>query len=176
MHHPLVVAAAVVAAGSLAACASSPGSAGSRISPEACAAQPIDSLFLRGGTVYRACEVDQQVRRSTATRRVIPTANATSTSASCLVAEFELVIDTTGVPEVGTAKLVRWSDPQFARDVLATMPAWRYSAARKGGSAVRQVVRDTTIRATDLRPVVAGSAGGATPPSGGMGERPPICQ
>jgi hypothetical protein len=137
---PLIAIVATVVAGV------SAGSAGAQARCELLAA---DTLYLRDGPVYRDCAVDR--RASLVNRGIGPDLNFFLGSLSptevpvrglCFRIEFTFVVDTTGAPEDGTARVVRSSDPRWTDTVLRWLPMWIYRPALKGGVPVRQVVRE----------------------------------
>ena len=75
----------------------------------------------------------------------------------CYSALIEFVVDTLGFPEVGTARVVRSTDPAFAQSAVAVLSRLKYEPARRGGMAVRQI---TTI---EPKVAMAVAVSGATP-------------
>jgi len=63
----------------------------------------------------------------------------------CNTALVEFVVDTMGVPEAPGARIVSATNPEFGLLLLKSVPARRYSAATKAGTAVRQVVREPVM-------------------------------
>ncbi len=121
-----------------------------------CLQQPVDSAFLAVGPVHRACEVARPASLQyggTRPNYMFETPPATS----CIVTELEFVVDTLGVPEVLTAKVLRADHPELARAIVATLATWRYRPARDGGRPVRQIVRTRrSIAVLISRPGVPG--------------------
>ena len=159
------------AAAVMIACAGNPGPS----SGERCALAAADTVYLATGPVYRDCAVD--VRARIIGQRAAPTDyRPTATPARgdrCIVAEVQFVVDPQGVPEAGTARVVRADDPGLGEAVLRVLPQWRYSPAQKDGSAVRQIVRERSAIAIAFTVVrVSGSGGGTLPPPPPPSTRP----
>ena len=55
---------------------------------------------------------------------------------------LRFVVDTNGVPEQATARIVRSNDAAFGQAVLNSLSRWRYQPATRGGVRVRQVVQE----------------------------------
>jgi len=108
-----------------------------------CALTPRDSLYLANGPLYRECAVDRPARLLTRDVRLDFDPPPPTGAAVCYKAEIEVVIDTAGVPETETARLVQATDVAFGEAALRAVPALRYRPARKDGAAVRQVVQET---------------------------------
>lgn len=87
--------------------------------------------------VYRACEVDQEVRPR---GRTNPTQWEPSVPGikDCYMAVVGFVVDEQGIPQPQTARIIRTNDPSFAGAILDALPSWRYSPAVKDGQPVRQ--------------------------------------
>ena len=75
----------------------------------------------------------------------------------------EFVVDSLGVPEVRTARVVRATDQGLATALMATLSARRYSAATKDGHAVRQVVRESSVVVAIRTVTVSSGRGQGTP-------------
>ena len=135
----------------LAACAG--GGARAERAAEGCDLRPGDVVFAQIGPVYRDCAVDRRVR--TLSRGVM--VDFRPDRVGCYSATVEFVVDTLGFPEVGTARVVRSTDPAFAQSAVAMLSRLKYEPARRGGMPVRQI---TTIE-PKVSMVVASS--GATP-------------
>jgi len=140
--------------------------AGATANPNAaCELAPADSQYLLTGPVYQDCAVDQPARhrgREIYPETFEPRIPLSELTDQCYRAAIEFVVDTTGAPELATARVVRTNHPEFADAVLATLPRWRYRPARKDGVAVRQIVREE--RALAIRLVVRGQGVPPTPP------------
>lgn len=54
---------------------------------------------------------------------------------------LQFVVDTTGRPVLGSAKVLRSTDEEFTKAVLAALPSYRFHPARIGGHAVAQMVQ-----------------------------------
>jgi hypothetical protein len=117
----------------------------------------LTAWYLARGPVYRDCAVDRRARLLTTNGRPQfqpPTPPLAGTA--CYSAQIEVVVDSAGVPELETVRVVRANDPAFADAVLASLPRWRYQPALKSGVAVRQVVRETQTIAVEVVLVRAG--------------------
>jgi hypothetical protein len=112
----------------------------------------MDSVYVQGQTLYRDCAVDV---RAVLLNPTAPVDFQPSGARNCYSAAIEFVVDTAGVPELGTARVVRANSDELARALIAALPQWRYRPARKTGLAVRQLVR--LERAVTLVAVPAGS-------------------
>lgn len=100
--------------------------------------EPVPAEFaLVGQSVYRDCEVDRKARPSSAPRlRYTP-----SGGQRCARAVVDVVVDSTGRPLSGTARVVRTTDASFASAVIANLDLWHYQPAMKDGRPVSQLVR-----------------------------------
>lgn len=106
-----------------------------------CSGSEPDSLWLRKGPVYRDCEVDKKAKL----RGSEPQVNFTPrfvdpTRGWCATASLEFVVDTLGQPELLTVRTRSSSDADFEDAVRANLPKLRYTPARLGDRAVRQLV------------------------------------
>ena len=144
------------------ACAGNPGPS----SGERCALAAADTVYLAAGPVYRDCAVD--VRARIIGQRASPTDYRPTATPSrgdrCIAAEVQFVVDPQGVPEAGTARVVRADDPALGEALLRVLPQWRYSPAQKDGTAVRQIVRERSAIAIGFTVVRVSGAGSVTPP------------
>jgi hypothetical protein len=117
-----------------AACAST----GTAARHEDCPLSPADSTYLMRGAVYRDCAVDEKARLLTT--NLHPDFRPPTEPTGCFAAEVEFVVDTAGVPEPGSTRLVRETTREFGDAVVALVPRLRFTPARLGGSLVRQIV------------------------------------
>ena len=137
-----------------AACAGA--TTGARQSP--CTLTATDSAYLAGGPVFREYAVDQRAHlRNPQVRPDFQPPQLPTGGSACYSAQIELVVDTAGMPEAGTAHVLTTNNPPFADAVLFTVPRWRYDPARKGGVAVRQIVRERRVVAVQVVAVPAGA-------------------
>jgi hypothetical protein len=113
--------------------------------------------------------VDEKARLTTTNAH--PDFQPTRSDNGCLAAEVEFVVDTTGVPEFGSPRLVRATTPAFGEAVLAMVPSLRYEPARLAGVRVRQIVseRRTAMLTTVVVPM------GSAPPTRGGSQHAPSC-
>lgn len=124
-----------------------------------CAGQ-LDSLFVKNGPVYRACEVDDSARLASQPPR--PRNYRYSASDRCLRADVDIVVRPDGTPDPDIAKVVRTNSSRFAQAVLDEVPTLRYRPAIKNGQPVAQVTRISVMVASVLVRREAGSP--PTPP------------
>lgn len=115
------------------------GKPGRSPSPVSCVPTHLDSAWLAAGRVYRDCEVDRPARllNPTVPTNYLPPANVIQ---RCLTALVYVVVDTTGAPELSTARIARTNAPEFARALLRIAQSWLFQPALKRGVPVRQVV------------------------------------
>lgn len=156
----------LVCAGAITACATA--RTGARTTNCPLAAR--DSVFLVGGTAYRDCAVARRARLVNSGTRPDFQPSSSRRNA-CYSAEIEFVVDTAGVPEVRTARVVTTNDDAFAKAILETVGTWRYEPALLDGAKVRQIV---TERRSAQTSVVAVPVGGALP-TGPVGPSRPNC-
>jgi hypothetical protein len=112
--------------------------------PAPCTLTRSDSVFLKGGAVYRECAVDQPAKELPSDFRPSwsPTSMPSAVSPiKCYSAEIEFVVNTSGLPETGTARLVSTSDPKYGGAWMEAFTKLKFEAARKKGMPVRQIVR-----------------------------------
>ncbi|MBL8998788.1 MAG: hypothetical protein JNL44_15855 [Gemmatimonadetes bacterium] len=137
-------------------------------SKRGCADTPIDSSTV-GAPIYQACHVDRAARET----GVRPEINwspggGEARNGACFRAEFRFVVDTLGVPELGTVQVVSSSNAGFTQAVREGIRQLRYAPARLAGRPVRQVV---TYRESEGLLVTTRPLGS----SGAPAERPPRC-
>jgi hypothetical protein len=87
--------------------------------------------------LYRACAVSVKARAIA--NDVRPEFRATGRDRSCYSAVIQIAVDTLGLPEGRSTRVVRATDPGFAAAVLAIVPALRFEPARLGAHRVRQL-------------------------------------
>ncbi|HEY2378119.1 MAG TPA: hypothetical protein VGH98_19240 [Gemmatimonadaceae bacterium] len=163
MTRHLLIFAIAAAAGS---CASGSNGAASRA---ACALESGDSVYLVRGPVYRDCAVDE--RAAVIDRSGHPNFSPSSPppgGRACYTAEVEFVVDTQGIPEMETVKLVRTNNPDYAQAAVPVVAGWRYKPAILHGVPVRQIVHESETMAVA---VVAAPAGETPRPP----TRAPLC-
>jgi hypothetical protein len=122
-----------------------------------CELRSSDSAFVAGHPVYRECAVDVPARNLSRgegpfTRPSGPRADG------CHFVELAFVVDTTGKPEVGRARILQSSDRSYADAMLSTLPTWRYEPARIGSALVRQIVTDREMVSVVVQRIDAGTA------------------
>lgn len=146
------------------ACAS--GGAGATAAQ--CAAQPADSVYSGSEPAWRACAVQRPARLLTPDQRINwqPPVGTAQPGTRCFLAQVEFVVDTAGVPEAESGRVVQTNEASFARAVLASVPDWRYRPALRDGKPVRQIVteRRTTGTVTRIVAVPQGSGPPSLPP------------
>jgi hypothetical protein len=89
--------------------------------------------------LYRACAVYVQARPISTDLR--PDFVPTPGGRTCYAAVIEVAIDTRGLPEVGTARVLRTNDARYAQAALAAVPNVSFEPAVLGGRRVRQIVQ-----------------------------------
>ena len=101
-----------------------------------CEAVPAE-FSLPEQTVYRDCAVDRRAQLT-----AVPHVNyRPSAGQTCVRARIDVVVDSAGRPRVGTAQIVRGSDPIFAAAVADRLEEMRFEPAVKDGQRVAQLVR-----------------------------------
>jgi hypothetical protein len=150
------------------ACASGSGGAARRA--RSCALAASDSIFAAAGPVFRDCAVDTKAQAVTPNAKIDfrPTRGGTN----CYSAEAEFVVNSAGMPETKTARLVHATDRSFGEALLDAIANWRYKPAIKDGHPVRQIVDERRMMQTAVVVVPAGSAPPSRPPASAM---PPSC-
>ena len=148
-----------------AACASTKGPVNREA---ACPLTQRDSVFLGGGPVYRDCAVDTKAKRISSARIDYRPSRPGN---NCYAVEFQVVVDTTGKAEVGTAQIIRATDRSLADAVISSLPGWRFEPAKLGGAHVRQIALEKYTMASVTVVVPAGQS----PPPSTRPPRPPSC-
>ena len=130
----------------------------------ACTLTAGDSVFLKGGAVYRDCAVSQRVQVLDRSARpdFRPDVSLQFRDA-CYSAEIQFVVDETGTPEVEDAKVLHSNNPAFASASIQALSRWRYRPALLNGIPVRQI----TTEKFGVAAVVVTVPAGQTP-------RPPV--
>jgi hypothetical protein len=156
------------------ACASRPTAGASR-----CPLTSNDSVFAARGPVYRQCDVDKRARWinreavRTNYRPPPPPVARRGSGTICYDGELEFVVDERGLPELETARVLRATDPEVGNAVLQSLPQWRFEPAQKGGTPVRQIVKERHIVGAMTVAVVVVRQGERPPVSSPGG--PPTC-
>jgi hypothetical protein len=146
----------------LVACAHAP----SQTASTPCALDPEDAVRFGAEPPLPECAVDRratQVNASTVRIDYRPTLE----TEGCITARVRFVVDTSGVPETLTARILSTNDFAYAQAVLQSMRFWRYSPARRAGHKVRQLVTDdrTIVMRVEVVRVPVSGMGGGMPPS-----------
>ena len=129
----------LAAAGTLAlACASSGNKIVQQGATSSCGLAPGDSIFIGPRPVFRDCAVQRVA--SLVSNESHPNFRPDSPRNTCFFADLEFVVDSTGRPESGTARVVRANDDKFGQAILATLSEWRFEPALREGKHVRQIV------------------------------------
>jgi hypothetical protein len=116
-----------------------------------CTGEAPDSTALKAGPAFRDCEVDRPARLRTMDLPVDfspPMAGAGGNR--CFRAEFQFVVDSTGIPEMATVRSGRSNDRGLEDALRGNLDRLRYEPARLAGRRVRQVV----IHSRGIAPVV----------------------
>jgi hypothetical protein len=126
-----------------------------------CGLRDSDSTFIAGTPLYRECAVD--VKATNVTRGTGPLSRPSGPLRDgCHSAELRFVVDTTGVPEQRTARILRTNDSSYADAVVATLPSWRYHPARIKNRPVRQIVTEREAMSITVAHAVAGAGSPAS--------------
>lgn len=169
MHRRFAILSSLVLACAIGACSSNHAATGAT----ACGLRPTDSVFAAAGPVFRDCAVDKKANLTTTNVHPDPSTYSGASrplNGQCFSVELEFVVSEHGAPELGTARVVRSSDPSFADAWLKTLAIWRYEPAIRAGRPVRQIVEERRTAATGVVVVAKGSPP-PTPPRG----RAPNC-
>jgi hypothetical protein len=127
-----------------------------------CGLRDGDSTLVAGAPLYRECAVD--TKATNVTRGAGPFFRPPGPPRDgCHSAELQFVVDTNGVPEQRTARILRTNDRSYADAVVATLSAWRYHPARIKDRPVRQIV--TEREATSITVARGGAGSGTQGPS-----------
>lgn len=86
-----------------------------------CLLEARDSVLLGEQPLYRDCAVT--VRATRISVGTHPDFRPPNFRAGCFSADIRLVVDTLGLPEPNTARIVRTNDPTFGDAVLLTVPS-----------------------------------------------------
>jgi hypothetical protein len=137
-------------------------------SEKKCRETPIDSTT-PSSPVYRDCHTDHAAKvRGTPARIDWQPDRSETRDGACFVAEFEYVVDTTGVPDLSTLHMRRSTNPGFSDAVRTRIATLRFTPAERDGRPVRQLVE--WREKAGMRVVVSSFPGGGAPRS-----RPPNC-
>lgn len=120
-----------------------------------CSLKSADSVFVSQGPVYRACAVERQVQ--VIAKQHPDFRPDRSSGQSCYSAEIEFVVDTTGTPELGEARVLRANNPNFADAALRALASYRYKPAYLNGVPVRQLTTEKFGMASVIVAVPAGT-------------------
>ena len=143
------------------------GAQAARADTKACDRADQDSSSYAHVPLYRECAVDVKARPRVNGAR--PEFTPARTDGGCYFVAIEVVVDSSGVPEPGTARVLRTNDSMFATAVLSTVPSYGFSPARIGGAAVRQIfllsmAMTTYVSKSGATPIGPGPAAGRRPP------------
>ena len=105
--------------------------------------------------LYRACAVQVRARLMAGGPR--PNFDPPANGQKCYTAMVEFAVDTNGMVEQQTARVVRTNDPTFAQAALGSLFGRRFSPARIDGVAVRQLTTTTMGMSITRVTVPAGS-------------------
>lgn len=109
----------------------------------ACTLTAADSVFLKGGPVYRDCAVDHRVQSvDRSTRPNFRPEVSLDFREACYSAEIQFVVDETGMPETEDARVIHSNNPAFASAAIEALSHWRYRPAVLNGVAVRQITTE----------------------------------
>ena len=103
--------------------------------------EPADSSWFGGGAVYRDCEVDKKAQlRGGEPRLDMNPSLGNLPSSGCMRSELEFVIDTTGQPVPTTVRPKPGNNRDLQEAMITQLTELRYTPARIGERAVRQIV------------------------------------
>lgn len=122
-----------------------------------------DAVFARGSAVFRDCSVDRPAR-FLSNGGLRPDFSPSPMRSGCYSADLTFVVDSTGHPEIQTARVARTNDTRFAEAELQTLGAWKYEPAIRDGRPVRQIVTAHQALVTAMVAVPRGSPPPARPP------------
>lgn len=123
-----------------------------------------DAVFARGSAVFRDCSVDRPAR-FLSNGGMRPDFSPSPMRSGCYSADLTFVVDSTGHPEIQTARVARTTDTRFAEAELQTLGAWKYEPAIRDGRPVRQIVTAHQALVTAVVAVPRGSPPPSTSPS-----------
>lgn len=154
------------------ACASG-GSQAAASAP--CAAQPGDSVYSGAEPAWRSCAVERPARLLNPNQRIDwrPPGGTAQPGTRCYFAQVEFVVDSAGVPEAGTGRVLQSNEPTFAQAVLASSVGWRYRPALRNGRPTRQIVTERRVAGIVTRTVLVPQGSG--PPSAPPPPQAPRC-
>ena len=124
-----------------------------------CSVDVIDTARYGAGSLYRDCDVDRPAKLKRSTR---PVFNSTE-GVRCAIVELEFAVDEEGRAIEATAVILSANVPEFGERTLRSLADWRYEPARKGGVAVRQVVRERVARKNERAAFVVTQPGERRP-------------
>jgi len=112
----------------------------------------IDSLGNEvGGPAYFAYQVDKPAKPVPANAQPeYPELLRGGNAGGEVVAAF--IVDTLGVPEVASLKILKSTGPMFSAAVRDALPRMRFIPAEKGGAKVRQLVQQPFVFSIARRP------------------------
>jgi hypothetical protein len=96
-----------------------------------------DSTALFHSPLYRTCAVDVPAR--VVEQKLQPNFRWEARTFACYSALIIVAVDTTGMPEVETAHIQRYSNYEFAQSMLDVVGGFRFEPARLGDAHVRQL-------------------------------------
>ncbi|MCC6242961.1 MAG: hypothetical protein IT353_08975 [Gemmatimonadaceae bacterium] len=125
-------------------------------SEKKCRDTPVDSTN-PAAPIYRDCHTDRAAKPlGTSTRLSWDPSPSEVRLGACYSANFEFVVDTTGVPEAESIRAGKSTNAGFARATLERIPSLRYAPAQRDGQPVRQLIeyreRATIGRAVSTSP------------------------
>ncbi len=141
-----------------------------------CLDTPIDSTN-PSLPVYQECHVERKAKLRLSSQRPQFTLPSGGAGPTCYRASFEFVVDTSGQPELETARRVSSTDERFADAVAATLGGLRFEPARLDKAPVRQVARyesrlGVRVVVKSATPTTGGQPGARSAP---LTPRPPSC-
>jgi hypothetical protein len=155
------LAAVLLVAASIAACASSGNQAATASANESgpgCTLRPQDSTFALLGPVYRDCAVT--TKAFLLTKDIRPNfqpAPGTVRNGSCYSADLEYVVNEKGEVEMKTAHVVKTNNQAYADAIVSILPQWKFGPAKLNDVPVRQIVTEKVSMQTMVVVAPAGS-------------------
>jgi len=146
-------------------------SARAQNSSSQCTGTEPDSTLTAALPLYRDCDVDKPARPKGRPPRLSLTSRHAGDG--CIAAEFDIIVDTLGIPEPVILRADKENDSEMADAVRASLASLRFEPAKLGGRPVRQVVvyRQTAFVGKVLVKLQQiGSMPRGAPPTG----RPPL--
>lgn len=113
---------------------------------------------MAAGPVYRDCSVKTKaVLLTTSIHPEFRPSTQGTMGGACYSAELEFVVDTKGMVETKSVRVVRTNSQPLVEAVLSILPQWRFQPARLNDEPVRQIVIDRRVVKTMVVVAPAGT-------------------